>query len=177
MGRSRYKIINNKQPHFLTSTVVNWLPLFGKSRIAEIVIDSLRFMQDNNRLEIYAFVIMENHIHLIASSYELNKEISKFKSYTARKIIDYLKEKKANIVLQELSYQKLKHKKDRAYQFWQEGNHPKLIQSDEMMLQKIEYIHNNPVVRGYVDEPMHWRYSSARNYFGFAGILDVVLFK
>jgi hypothetical protein len=42
-----------------------------------------------------------------------------------------------------------------------------------MLLQKIEYIHNNPVRRGYVDEPKHWRYSSARNYEGKEGLLDV----
>jgi putative transposase len=60
------------------------------------------------------------------------------------------------------------------YHLWQVGDHPQQIQSDEMMLQKLEYIHNNPVRRGYVDEPTHWRYSSARNYAGLPGLIDVV---
>ena len=57
---------------------------------------------------------------------------------------------------------------------WEEGSHPKQIDSDEMMLQKLEYTHNNPVKRGYVDEPVHWRYSSARNYAGMPGLIDVI---
>ncbi|HEV7999545.1 MAG TPA: hypothetical protein VGP63_06685 [Planctomycetaceae bacterium] len=43
-----------------------------------------------------------------------------------------------------------------------------------MMWQKLEYIHNNPVARGYVDDPLHWRYSSARNYAGLPGLIEVV---
>ncbi len=65
------------------------------------------------------------------------------------------------------------HKDDRAYQFWQEGNHPEWIQNEEMMRQKVAYIHENPVKRGYVDLPEHWRYSNARNYLGQAGLIDV----
>jgi len=55
------------------------------------------------------------------------------------------------------------YKKDRTYQIWQEGYKPKLIQTDVMMINKINYIHNNPVKRGYIDEAIHWRYSSARD--------------
>jgi len=43
-----------------------------------------------------------------------------------------------------------------------------------MMLQKLEYIHNNPVARGYVDDPVHWRYSSARNYARQEGLIELV---
>jgi hypothetical protein len=66
-----------------------------------------------------------------------------------------------------------RHKSDREHQFWQEGSHPQMIQSDEMMWQKLEYIHNNPVRRGYVVDPLHWRYSSARNYARMQGLVDV----
>lgn len=62
---------------------------------------------------------------------------------------------------------------DRQYKFWQEGVGPKRILNREMLLQKIENMQHNPVKRGYVDLPEHWRYSSARNYAGMAGILDV----
>jgi hypothetical protein len=61
----------------------------------------------------------------------------------------------------------------RCCQIWQEGVHPQLIQNEIMMRQKVEYIHNNPVKRGYVDDPLHWRYSSARNYAGLPGLLEV----
>ena len=169
MGRSRYKFIEINQPHFITGTIVNWLPLFSNPDITSILLKSLTYLQDENRLTIYAYVIMENHFHIIASSKELSKEIGIFKSYTARKIVDYLKKENFKSILKQLNYYKLKHKDDRDYQVYQESSHPELISSDEMMIQKIEYIHYNPVRRGYIDEPEHWRYSSARNYAGMEG--------
>jgi len=75
--------------------------------------------------------------------------------------------------LEQLAFYKKTHKTDRAYQFWQEGVHPEWIQNEEMMRQKIAYIHRNPVERGYVDQAEHRRYSSARNYQGMDGLLEV----
>ncbi|MBI3194188.1 MAG: transposase [Ignavibacteriae bacterium] len=174
MGRSRYKIFETEYPYFLTCTVVNWLCLFSKPEIVEIVTGSLRFLQEHHRLELYAYVIMEHHLHLIASSDNLSNEIGDFKSYTARSIIEYLKKEHSTFFLQELERNKLPHKKDRTFQLWQEGSHPEMIRDEIMMRQKIEYIHNNPIKCGYVDEQIHWRYSSARNYAGMTGILEVV---
>ncbi|WFE69488.1 hypothetical protein P8S54_04095 [Thiomicrospira sp. R3] len=65
------------------------------------------------------------------------------------------------------------HKVDREFQFWQEGYHPEWIQNDEMMRQKMGYIHLNPVKRGYVDLAEHWRYSSARDFVGLTGLLEI----
>ena len=175
MPRSRYRIYEEHQPHFLTCTVVNWLPIFGSISIAQIILDSWRFLQEHHRLEIYAYVIMENHLHVIASSDHLSKEIGDFKSFTARRIIDFLKERNTQHILGQLAFHRLTHKRDRSYQLWQEGSHPQLIQSEVMMRQKVEYIHHNPVRRGYVDDPTHWRYSSARDYVGQSGLLEVTL--
>jgi REP element-mobilizing transposase RayT len=116
---------------------------------------------------------MENHIHFIASAEDLSKELANFKSFTARKSIDYYIEKQLKFVLEQLEFYKLEHKRDRQYQFWQEGSHPERIMDREMMKQKIEYIHHNPVNRGYVEESVHWRYTSARNYAGMQGLLPV----
>jgi hypothetical protein len=66
------------------------------------------------------------------------------------------------------------HKTESTYQVWKEGNHPQLIESEEVMRQKLDYIHQNPVKRGYVDLPEHWRYSSARDYAGQKGLIEVV---
>jgi hypothetical protein len=74
-----------------------------------------------------------------------------------------------------LNFYKLDHKKDRQYQFWQEGSHPQQIADERMMQQKIDYIHYNPVRRGYVDKPEDWRYSSARDFVGLPGLLPVVV--
>ncbi len=173
MARNRYKILENQHPHFLTSTVINWLPIFSNPAVAEIVLASLKFLQQQQRLTIYAYVIMENHLHLIASSNNLPKQIANFRSYTARSIIDYYQAQNKHYMLTQLKQYKLRHKIDRDYQLWQEGAHPEQIQGETMMRQKVEYIHYNPVKRGYVDDPTHWRYSSARNYGGQVGLLGV----
>jgi REP-associated tyrosine transposase len=76
-------------------------------------------------------------------------------------------------LLEQLQMFKAQHKTGQDYQLWQEGSHPQLIQDDGMMRQKLEYLHNNPVKRGYVDDPTHWRYSSARNYAWLPGLLEV----
>lgn len=62
---------------------------------------------------------------------------------------------------------------DQQFQVWQEGSHPQEIKDDEMMRQKLEYVHINPLKREYVDEAVHWRYSSARNYEGLQGLIPV----
>ena len=72
-----------------------------------------------------------------------------------------------------MAYHKKAHRTERTYQIWEEGFHPKLIQSDSMMKEKIDYIHHNPVKRGYVEEAVHCRYSSARDYMGIEGLLEV----
>jgi len=173
MTRDRYKITEAEKPHFLTCTTVNWLPIFTRPQSVEIVIDSLRYLQRNDHLILYGFVIMENHLHMLASSDDLLRAIGRFKSFTARKIVDLLVENHDDGVLIQLSRAKLTHKRERTYQFWQEGNHPKLIHDRKMMRQKLDYIHANPVRRGYVDDPIHWRYSSARNYAGCDGIFEI----
>ncbi|MBN2249989.1 MAG: transposase, partial [Campylobacterales bacterium] len=81
--------------------------------------------------------------------------------------------KNVTMILEQLRFYKKAHKKDREYQLWQEGIKPKLIQSENMMLRYIDYIHNNPLKRGFVDEAKHWRYSSARDYEGVNGLLEI----
>jgi len=173
MGRTRYKIYNSAYPHFVTCTIVDWLPIFTRPEAVQIVIDSWAFLKQQDRMQLFAYVILENHLHFVASGEDLAKQIANFKSYTARQLIDLLKIRNAQTLLDQLSFRKAKHKIDREFQLWQEGSKPKQIASDDMMRQKIEYIHENPLKRGYVDDPVHWRYSSARNYAGLPGLIDV----
>ena len=172
MGRSRYKITNPELPHFVTLTVLHWIPVFTRPETVTILLDALRYLIKEG-LTVYAYVILENHCHFVVQSKELDRDLARFKSYTAKQLIKYLHENQVKQILDQLSFYKKAHKKDRAYQFWQEGVHPEWIQNDAMMKQKIEYIHHNPVKRGYVDEAEHWRYSSARNYDGKEGLLEI----
>jgi len=173
MGRSRYKIYKPSNQHFITLTVLHWIPLFTNTKSVDILLDCFRYLQENENLKIYSYVILENHLHLVASSDDIAKTIKKFKSYTAKKLLELLQKENIKTILEQLAFYKKAHKKTTTYQIWQEGMQPKLIKNEEMMIQKIEYVHNNPVKRGYVDEARCWRYSSARDYDDKKGLLDI----
>ncbi len=172
MGRSRYKITNPQQAHFVTLTVLHWIPVFTRPETVKILLNSLRFLSREG-LKVYAWVVLENHCHFVLQSNALDRDIARLKSWTAKNLIQYLSENNVRQILEQLAFYKKAHKNDCAYQFWQEGVHPELMQGEAMMKQKIDYIHHNPVKRGYVDKPEHWRYSSARDYLGEPGLLEV----
>ena len=158
---------------FLSNTIVAWLPVFTRQEAVQIVLDSWTFLQREARLDLFGYVIMENHLHWIAAADDLSRQVARFKSFTARQLIDLLELRGAHVLLEQLRYYKERHKIDQEHQFWQEGSHPEAITSDAMMWQKLEYIHTNPLKRGYVDDPVHWRYSSARNYAKQQGLIEV----
>jgi REP-associated tyrosine transposase len=173
MARSRYRFADARTPHFMTSTVVGWLPVFTRPSAVQEVFESWRFLQERGELEIHGYVVLENHFHLIASGPDLAAAVSRFRSYTARRILDLLVAAGARRLLGQLAEEKARHKADRPYQLWQEGMHPQEMRSEAMMRQKLEYVHANPVRRGYVDDPVQWRYSSARDYAGVPGLVAV----
>ena len=130
-------------------------------------------MVENQRLTLHGWVIMENHIHLITSALNLSKEIHDFKSFTARSILDFLEENNYSSLLQQFRIFKKEHKIHQQYQFWEEGSHPEMIMNMEMLTQKLDYIHCNPVRRGYVEDPSYWRYSSYVDYHDGRGLLPI----
>ena len=176
MGRSRYKIYEPTYPHFITCTILHWIPIFTRVESTNIIFESLRYLQKTDNLKIYAYVILENHLHVVASSDDIGKSMKKFKAFTAKEILKLLQRENVTTILEQLAFYKKAHKKDATYQLWQEGIQPKLIVNDKMMIDRINYIHNNPLKRGYIDEAKHWRYSSARDYEGVDGLLDVEKF-
>ena len=173
MGRTRYKIYEPTHPHFVTCTVLHWIPIFTRQQSVQILIDCIKFLQDKNALKVYAYVILENHMHMVVSSNDLHKTMQSFKHFTAKQILNMLKKENVKTILDQLSFYKKANHKEKTYQVWEEGYQPKLIQNDDMMKIKIDYIHQNPVKRGYVDEAKHWRYSSARDYEGVDGLLKI----
>jgi REP element-mobilizing transposase RayT len=158
----------------MTCTVVGWLPVFTRPDAVQILFDSWQYLKKNVRFQLYGYVILENHLHVIASAPDLANAMKSFKMYTARQVVDLLERNKADVLLSQLRAHKMSYKVDSEYQVWQEGSKPKEIGNTEIMWQKLEYTHMNPVKRGYVDEPVHWRYSSARNYAGTPGLIEVV---
>ena len=174
MTRTRYRIYETEYPYFMTCTIAGWLAVFTRPEAVQILFDSWRFLQKNSEFRLYGYVVLEDHLHVIASAPNLSNAMKSFKMYTAAQIVALLEQYGAEVLLRQLRALKLRHKTKSEYQVWHQGSKPKQIGSDEVMLQKLEYIHNNPVKRGYVDDPVHWRYSSARNNAGVAGLMEVV---
>ena len=171
--RTRYRITDNSYPYFLTCTIIEWLPVFTRKPYFEIVLDSLKYCRQEKGLKVFAYVIMDNHLHLVANGEGLAATIKEFKSYTAQAIIQLATSEGKDWLLNQFKYYKAKHKKESQYQVWQEGFHPQLVSSEEMLRQKVEYIHANPVRAGLVERAEDWLYSSARNYLGEAGVLEI----
>ena len=119
MTKTRFKIGKDNYPYFITSTVVKWLPLLTKKPVANIILEILDYMRNHNRITILAYVIMPTHIHFIATSQNLPKEVANFNSYSARTIIDHFKSTDQENILKILVSSKPDYKIDRTYQFWQ----------------------------------------------------------
>jgi len=172
--RSTYKIYNPHGAFFITSTIVDWLPVFKSRPYFEILVDSIRYSQSAKDLKLYAYVFLDNHFHLIVSAHNLSNVIGSIKGYTAKEIIRKLKEDRKESLLEKFRQAKLKYKIKSEFQIWQESFHPQELITDRIFEQKVDYIHMNPVRRGLVKEPEDWEYRSAGNIMsGIEGVLHL----
>jgi REP element-mobilizing transposase RayT len=149
-------------PQFFTATNLEWKKLLKPDKYTDIIIDSLRFLVNDKRVKLYAFVIMINHVHLIWQMHPFvdPKVVQRdFLKYTAGKIkTDLAKHHPA--VLDHF----LVNAKDRHYQFWERKALSVELRTHEIFLQKMDYIHWNPVRAGLCALPEDYKYSSARFY-------------
>ena len=174
-----YKIVDQEALHYVTFQIVNWVDLFTRKLYRDIVIDSLKFCQANKGLEIYAFVIMSNHIHILlrSSTGKLSDTIREFKSFTAKQIllaIEMEQESRRDWMLNLFEFAAKQHKRNEKYQVWTHENHAELIYSDNFIFQKLNYIHENPVRSGIVEKAEDYLYSSARDFAGKGCLLEIV---
>ena len=115
MGRSRYTITETDKPHFMTCTVVEWLPVFTRPETVNILLNCWQYQRQHAGLKLYGYVILENHLHFVAQAENLNKCVSSFKSYTARQIIDYLETLHVDYLLKRFRLSGLAKRTDRDY--------------------------------------------------------------
>ncbi len=162
--RSRYRVHEPQGTYFITSTVVAWLPVFTTAARCDILVEALEYCRAHKNLKIYAWVILDSHLHAIMAAPDLPRVLADFKRHTAQRILEQIEKEGCDWLLNQFEYFRAKYKAESRYQVWQEGSHPQEIGSDEMMLQKLDYIHENPVQRGLVAGAEHWRYSSAHEW-------------
>lgn len=153
--------------YFCTLTVVGWIDLFTRKRYADELIESLRHCQAHKGLELFAFVIMPSHVHFIArlQSGHLSDVLRDLKSYTAKRFLDLVLnepgESRKEWLLRSFREAAASTLQNAAFMVWQKTTHPIEIRDPAMFAQKAAYIHQNPVVLGYVSMPEHYRWSSA----------------
>jgi len=165
-----YRILSDANyAYFVTTTIVEWLPVFVSPPYYDIIIDSLKYVRTHKGVQLNAYVIMPTHLHLILwpePEVNLSNILRDFKRYTSRAISAQLEAERRRHFLSILAAAKRRGKgRDSAqYRVWQEGSHPEAIYTEPFFRQKLEYVHNNPVKQGFVSLPEHWLHSSARNY-------------
>jgi len=182
---SSYKFHNPEGIYFVTFAVVNWIDVFTRIEYKNIFIDSLHYSQKEKGMEIFAWCIMTNHVHLIYRSINgLKPEaiLGDLKRFTSKAIVKAIKdnprESRKELLLEQFLREGAKSSNVKKYQFWRHDNKPIELWSNHIIDQKINYIHNNPVKAGIVFKPEDYVYSSAKDYSGEEGILkDIVVIR
>ncbi|MDR2474118.1 MAG: transposase [Tannerella sp.] len=176
-----YRINNQESVYFLTFQIVGWADIFTRQIYRDIVVESLSYCQTNKGLILYGFVIMSNHIHLLAQSKTGNMSgfVRDFKHFTSKKImenIDSAKESRREWLKMIFEYHG-RFKPTQTNQVWTHQNHAEEIYTSKFIEQKLNYIHENPVRAGWVEQAHEYLYSSAKNYAGMSAVLNVTLIK
>ncbi len=140
--------------YFVTPTVRHWYYIFDRHDRWQILADSLRFLQERRGLELFGFVFMLNHLHLIIRAPDTAACLRDFKRFTAQRIHETMRRHKPYLV-------PLFTDEKEQFRLWKPDNQPKIIENDRFFLQKLNYIHENPVRKGYVERPEYWKWSSA----------------
>jgi len=175
----KYKFHDNDKLYFISFATVNWIDVFVREEYMKIVIDSWRFCQEKKGLEIYGWCIMPSHIHMIigSSKNKLEDIVRDMKKHTSLELKAAIKNnvsesrKEWIIWMMERAGKKKGNNSD--WQFWQQHNKPLEIKDQEMFDKMLEYIHLNPVIAGFVIKPEDWKYSSARDFSGMQGLIDL----
>ena len=162
----KYKTEEGKL-YYATITVVGWIDVFTRKEYVYELMKNIKYCQENKGLELYAYVIMSNHIHLIATTRDvpLNILLGSFKSFTSKRLIEMIEtnqqESRKEWMMRLFKYYGKGNSQNAEHQFWQNGNHPIGLWNPKVIQQKIDYLHHNPVKQGIVARPEDYLYSSA----------------
>ena len=180
----KYKFTDQDELYFVSTATVYWIDVFTRIEYKDILIDSLKFCIATKELEVYAFCIMTNHLHLIIGTKgrKMEETLRDMKQFTAKRILKAIADNPQESRKEWLLWMFERAGKYKAgnekYQFWQHDNHPIALTNAKILKQKLEYLHNNPVEAGFVDKSEDWLYSSAKSYYtSELPIMDVILIE
>jgi putative transposase len=179
----KYKFLNPEGMYFISFAVVYWIDVFVRNDYKNILIESWKHCQKEKGLIINAWVIMTSHVHMIIGSKgnKLEDIVRDMKSFTSgrlrKSIAENMLESRREWMLWMIERAGKKNSNNSGFQFWQQHNQPIELYDNNIMEQKLDYLHNNPVEEGFVDKPEDYVYSSARDYAGIKGMIDVELIQ
>ena len=177
----KYKIRDQSKLYFITFTVVQWIDVFTRRHYKDLMLDSMKFCIQQKGLELYAYCLMTNHLHMIIGT---NKEpieyiVRDMKRHTSKYLYELIEqdaeESRRAWMCWLFKRAGQQNTANNLHQFWQQGFHPIELSTSRMLEQKLDYIHDNPVEAGFVDEPQDYLYSSARDYCGHKGLIDIIV--
>jgi REP element-mobilizing transposase RayT len=180
MGNA-YQIQDQDRPYYLTFQVVGWADIFSRKLYRDIILDSLKYCRKSKGLNLFAYVIMTNHMHVIMQSRvgDLSGLVRDFKKFTSKAILKEVNENKQESRREWLEmvfrYHAKYNKRENEMQLWTHENHAVELSTNDMIDSRLEYIHEDPVRAGWVENAEDYLYSSARNYAGLPTLIDIDL--
>jgi REP element-mobilizing transposase RayT len=178
----KYKFRDPEGIYFTTSTVVFWIDLFTRKELKHIAVNSIKYCQKHKGLLVYAWVLMPSHLHMVVGSKgkPFNEIMRDFKKHTSRKIIEEItniNESRKDWLLRAFVKAGKDLERVTNSKVWKDGNHPIELDNNRLQQEKLDYIHQNPVEAEIVDAPQNYWYSSARDYCGMKGLIEVEWIK
>ncbi len=175
----KYKFLNKEGLYFVSFATVNWVDVFVRPVYNEIIVESLTYCINNLGMELYCWCIMPSHVHLIYRAKDNNPDVvlGRFKEHTAKQLIKAIgentQESRKEWLLWMFKRAGSKSSNVTHNQFWQHNNRPIELWSAEVTQQKADYIHDNPVEAGFVEQAHYWKYSSAIDYSEGKGLIGI----
>ncbi len=178
-----YKFRDQEKPYFISFATVYWIDVFIRPVYKDILIDSINFCIENKGLIVYGYVIMSSHVHMIigTKAEKLENIVRDLKRHTSKSILKTIKENnqesRREWLLWMFERAGKKNSNNKNYQFWQQHNQPIELLNNEMIDQRLAYLHYNPVDARIVDKPEHYLYSSAIDYTGGKGYVKITILE
>ncbi len=176
----KYKFGDNDKIYFVSFAITNWIDLFIRNEYREEILNSIKHCQANKDLELYGWCIMTSHVHLIIGTKgnPLQNIMRDLKRHTAevlhKSIQNNYSESRREWMVLMMERAAKKNTNEAKFQLWQPESHPIQLINTKMAHQKLDYINYNPVEAGFVTKAEEWKYSSAIDYYGGKGLLEII---
>jgi len=175
----KYKFHDQDQLYFVSFAVVYWIDLFIREEYKKILLNSWHYCMENKGMELYGWCIMSSHVHMIIGSHgeKLENIMRDMKRHTSVQLRESIEknpvESRKEWLLWMFSRAEQRNGNNSNFQLWRQDNQPIALESLKKQHASLEYIHNNPVEAGIVEKPEEYLYSSARDYYGLSGKIEI----